>query len=137
MISASLAVAGFCMFLLVSPASADTMTVGNTLIVTFPAPGGNANLAADATITLVSLSPFTAVFDVNLHNGTTLDAGARITAFGFLLSPTPTANAAIAVTDIGGGPDPGALLLVGTALAGVGIWAGRRFRSGRKILASA
>src|SRR5207253_4748166 len=100
MISASLAVAGFCMFLLVSPASADTMTVGNTLIVTFPAPGGNANLAADATITLVSLSALTAVFDVNLHNGTTLDAGARITAFGFLLSPTPNANANIGVTDL-------------------------------------
>jgi hypothetical protein len=96
------------------PAGAVTMTSGNSINVTFPAPGGNANLAADATITLFSLSASTAVFDVNLHNGTTLDAGARITAFGFLLSPTPTANAAIGVTDIGGGTDTDAIVLGGT-----------------------
>lgn len=93
------------------PAGAVAMTAGDSINVTFPAPLGNANLAADATITLFSLSASTAVFDVNLHNGTTLDAGARITAFGFLLSPTPTPNAAIAVTDIGGNTDTDAIVL--------------------------
>lgn len=92
------------------PAEAVMMSGGSSITVTFPAPGGNLNLAADATITLFSLSASTAVFDVNLHNGTTLDAGARITAFGFLLSPTPTANAAIAVTDIGGASDTDAIV---------------------------
>lgn len=96
------------------PAEAVTMSAGSSITVTFPAPGGNANLAADATITLFSLSASSAVFDVDLHNGTTLDAGARITAFGFLLSPTPTANAAIAVTDIGGGTDTDAMILGNT-----------------------
>lgn len=93
------------------PAGAATMTQGSTINVTFPAPGGNLNLAADATITLFSLTASTAIFNVDLHNGTVLDPGARITAFGFLLSPTPTANAAIAVTDIGGGTDTDAIVL--------------------------
>jgi hypothetical protein len=93
------------------PAGAVTMTPGSTINVTFPAPGGNLNLAADATITLFSLTASTAIFDINLHNGTVLDAGARISAFAFLLSPTPTANAAIAVTDIGGLGDTDAIVL--------------------------
>ncbi len=93
------------------PAGAVTMTQGSSINVTFPAPGGNLNLAADATITLFSLTASTAIFDIDLHNGTVLDAGARISAFGFLLSPTPTANAAIAVTDIGGGTDTDAIVL--------------------------
>ena len=84
------------------PAGAVLMNPGDSITVTFPAPVLNPSLAADATITLFSLNATTAVFDINLHNGTVLDAGARITAFGFLLSPTPTANAAIAVTDLSG-----------------------------------
>jgi hypothetical protein len=93
------------------PAGAVTMTPGTTINVIFPAPGGNPSLVADATITLFSLTASTAIFDIILENGTVLDAGARITAFGFLLSPTPTANAAIAVTDIGGGSDTDAIVL--------------------------
>jgi hypothetical protein len=95
------------------PAGAVPMSAGDSINVTFPAPGGNANLVADATITLFSLSGSTAVFDVNLHNGTTLDAGARITAFGFLISPTPTANAAIGVVDLSA-TDTDAIVLGGT-----------------------
>jgi hypothetical protein len=111
---ASLVALATAVMLCAMPAEALTMSAGSSITVTFPAPGGNANLAADAKITLFSLSASTAVFDVDLHNGTTLDAGARITAFGFLLSPTPTANAAIAVTDIGGGSDTDAIVLGGT-----------------------
>jgi hypothetical protein len=93
-----------------APAGAVPMTSGSSIIVTFPAPGGNANLAADATITLTSLTATTATFTVNLHNGTTLDAGAAITSFGFLLSPTPTPNANIAIVDAGGATDTDAFI---------------------------
>ncbi len=94
----------------VAPAAAVPMTSGSSIIVTFPAPGGNANLAADATITLTSLTATTATFTVNLHNGTVLDAGASITSFGFLLSPAPTPNANIAIADAGGGTDTDAFI---------------------------
>jgi hypothetical protein len=111
---ASLVALATSVMLCAMPAEAVTMSAGSSIIVTFPAPVGNANLAADATITLFSLSASSAVFDVDLHNGTTLDAGAAITSFGFLLSPPPTANAAIGVTDIGGGTDTDAIVLGGT-----------------------
>jgi hypothetical protein len=96
------------------PAGAVPMSAGTSVIVTFPAPAGNLNLAADATITLTSLTATTATFSVDLHNATILDAGARITSFGFLISPTPTPNPAIAVGDTGGGGDTDAIVLGAT-----------------------
>ncbi|HET8575486.1 MAG TPA: hypothetical protein VFO18_00195, partial [Methylomirabilota bacterium] len=106
----ALLLAGATLF--ATPAEAIPMSQGDTIIVTFPAPGGNANLVADATITLTSLTGTTATFDVDIHNGTSLllDPGARITAFGFALSPTPTANPNIPVTDTGGLSDVDAFL---------------------------
>jgi hypothetical protein len=50
--------------------------------------------------------------DVSISNNTLLagDPNARLTAFGFLFTPTPTANAAIALTDTGGATDTDAFV---------------------------
>jgi len=90
------------------------MHQGDTITVIFPAPAGNTNLAADATVTLATLISTLATFSVNVHNGTVLDAGARITAFAFRLDPVPTANGNIAVTDTGGNSDTDAFVQGGS-----------------------
>jgi hypothetical protein len=83
------------------PAGAVPMSQGASIIVTFPAPSGNTNLAASAIVTLTSLTSNSALIDVSISNNTLVagDPNALLTAFGFLFSPTPTANAAIALTD--------------------------------------
>ena len=94
------------------PAGAVPMTQGTSIIVTFPAPSGNTNLAASAIVTLTSLTSSNAIIDVSISNNT-LPAGdpnALLTAFGFLFSPTPTANAAIALSDTGGATDTDAFV---------------------------
>ena len=84
------------------PAGAVPMTQGTIVDVTFPAPGGNPNLAASATVTLTSLTTTSATFDTIVSNNTLVDPTADITAFGFLMSPTPTANSNVAVTHVSG-----------------------------------
>lgn len=88
------------------------MSQGASIIVTFPAPSGNTNLAASATVTLTSLTSSTAIIAVSISNDTLVagDPNALLTAFGFLFSPTPTANAAIALTDTGGATDTDAFV---------------------------
>ena len=57
------------------PAGAVPMTQGTSIIVTFPAPSGNTNLAASAIVTLTSLTSSNAIIDVSISNNT-LPAGA-------------------------------------------------------------
>ncbi len=98
------------------PAGAVPMTQGQSIIVTFPAPAGNTNLAASAIVTLSTLMPSSATIDVSISNNTSSlgDPNALLTAFGFLFTPTPTPNAAIAIADIGGGTDTDAFVLGST-----------------------
>jgi len=95
-----------------APADAVPMVQGDTVYVTFPAPSQNTNLAASAVVTLTTLTSSSAIFDVSVTNGTSIlgDPGAHLTAFGFLFSPTPTANSNIALTDTGGITDTDAFL---------------------------
>jgi PEP-CTERM motif len=95
-----------------APAGAVPMTQGDSIVVTFPAPAGNANLAASATVTLTTLTSTTATIDVSISNNTLVagDANARLTAFGFLFTPAPTANSSIALIDTGGGTDTDAFV---------------------------
>jgi len=85
-------------------AHATTITQGGSFSVIFPAPAGNSHLAADATFTLVSLSSTQAVLELLIHNTSSGDVGFtdRLTALGFLMSPTPTANSALTVTFVSG-----------------------------------
>ena len=94
------------------PAGAVPMTQGTSVVVIFPAPSGNRNLAASAIVTLTTLTPSSAIIDVSISNNTLVagDPNALLSAFGFLLSPTPTANAAIALTDTGGVTDTDAFV---------------------------
>ncbi len=94
------------------PAVAVPMTQGTSVVVIFPAPSGNTNLAASAIVTLTTLTPSSAIIDVSISNNTLVagDPNALLSAFGFLLTPTPTANAAIALTDTGGVTDTDAFV---------------------------
>ena len=80
------------------PAGAITITAGQSIDVTFPAPAGNPNLAASASIELLSLTSGLATFVTSVSNKTSLDPTADITAFGFLMSPAPTAPQNVLVT---------------------------------------
>src|SRR5215510_5942012 len=97
------------------PARAEQMTVGKTISLVFPAPAGNLNLAASGTMKLSTLNQTSATFDITISNDTLLsgDPGARLTAFGFLLKPAPTASS-ITIVDIGGVADVDAFVLGGT-----------------------
>src|SRR5262245_32192479 len=87
--------------LCVPPAGAEPMIQGTQLHVVFDAPAGNAYLAATAIVTLSTLTSNSATFDILISNNTPVagDPNARLTAFGFRLTPTPTADPAIAITD--------------------------------------
>jgi len=91
-------------FGLTGPAHATSIGVGGSITVTFPAPGANPHLAADATISLLSLTSTTAVIDILVHNTSSGDVGFtdRLTALGFRLTPTPTASSSLAVTFVSG-----------------------------------
>ena len=71
------------------------LSQGGSLHITFPAPAANSHLAADATFTLSSLNSTTAVLDILINNNSSGDTGFtdRLTAFGFLTTPTPTSAA--------------------------------------------
>jgi hypothetical protein len=94
------------------PVGAVPMTQGTSVVVTFTAPSGNTNLAASAIVTLTTLTSSSAIIDVSISNNTLLagDPNARLSAFGFLFTPTPTANASIVLTDTGGATDTDAFV---------------------------
>jgi len=84
-------------------AHATSIGVGGSLSFTFSTPA-NTHLAADATLTLLSLTSTTAVVDLLVHNTSSGDVGFtdRLTALGFRLTPTPTASSSLAVTFVSG-----------------------------------
>jgi len=86
------------------PAAAVSISLGSSFTWDFPAPGANPHLGADATIMLFSLTSTTAVLDITVHNTSSGDTGFtdRLTALGFRVTPTPTANPTLSVTFVSG-----------------------------------
>ena len=95
-----------CMLFLAFPklSHALLMTQGGEIDITFPAPAGNSHLAATATVTLSSLTSSSAVLDILINNNSSGDTGFtdRLTAFGFNMTPTPTANSNLPITFVSG-----------------------------------
>ncbi len=99
-------VVGLLVVALAAPAHAISISQGQDISLTFPAPAGNSHLAADATITLSTLTSSDAVLDIVVNNTSSGDTGFtdRLVSLGFLMSPAPTASSALSVT-FGSGTD--------------------------------